>query len=75
VFSFDGMSDGAFDLVYPVNKSIVAAFYRDLPVATPTTFLVNIHTIVTAPVSQGKMAAPDFLSRINNTLTALLEMK
>lgn len=71
VFSFDGLSDGNFDLVLPVSNEIVANFFRDLPVATPTVFLVNIDNLITLPVSQGSMTKVDFENQIKKTLMSV----
>lgn len=73
VFSFDGLSDGNFDLVLPVSNEIVATFFRDLPVATPTVFLVNVDDLTTFPVSQGSMTKIDFENQIQKTFMSALE--
>ena len=73
VFSFDGLSDGNFDLVLPVSNEIVATFFRDLPVATPTVFLVHIDKLTTLPVSQGSMTKGDFENQIKKTLMSIPE--
>lgn len=73
VFSFDGLSDGNFDLVLPVSNEIVATFFRDLPVATPTVFLVHIDNLTTLPVSQGSMTKGDFENQIKKTLMSIPE--
>lgn len=77
VFSFDGLSDGNFEQVLPVNNEIVANFFRDLPVATPTTFLVNIDDLTTLPLSQGAMQKFEFENQIRKTfiLSQSEEMK
>ena len=71
VFSFDGLSDGNFDFVLPVSNEIVATFFRDLPVATPTVFLVNIDNLITLPVSQGTMTKVDFENQIKKTFMSV----
>lgn len=71
VFSFDGLSDGNFELVLPVSNEIVATFFRDLPVATPTVFLVNIDNLTTLPVSQGSMTKVDFENQVKKTLMSI----
>ncbi|MFQ1018098.1 type-F conjugative transfer system pilin assembly thiol-disulfide isomerase TrbB [Gilliamella sp. BG7] len=67
VFSFDGLSDGNFEQVLPATNEIVANFFRDLPVATPTTFLVNVNDLTTLPVSQGSMKKIEFENQIKKT--------
>lgn len=69
VFSFDGLSDGHFENVLPVTNEIVANFFRDLPVATPTTFLVNVDDLTTLPLSQGAMTKTEFENRIKITFS------
>ena len=67
VFSFDGLSDGNFEQVLPVTNEIVANFFRDLPVATPTTFLVNVNDLTTLPLSQGTMQKFENENQIKKT--------
>jgi type-F conjugative transfer system pilin assembly thiol-disulfide isomerase TrbB len=67
VFSFDGLSDGNFEQVLPATNEVVANFFRDLPVATPTTFLVNVNDLTTLPLSQGSMNKIEFENQIKKT--------
>lgn len=71
IFSFDGLGDSSFPNVYPVTDEIVASFYRDLPVATPTVFLVNINDLRAAAISQGEMPEIAFKNQIIKTFISL----
>lgn len=75
VFSFDGLSDGVFEQVIPVNNQVVSTFFRDIPVATPTTFLVNVNDLITAPISQGNITENDLINQLNKTFISLEGLK
>ncbi|MFC1040025.1 type-F conjugative transfer system pilin assembly thiol-disulfide isomerase TrbB [Pasteurella multocida] len=64
-YSFDGVGDEYFDTVFPVNNSILNAFFAELPRATPTDFIVNVNTLVTLPLSQGATSYMSFLKRLD----------
>ncbi|NNH97758.1 conjugal transfer protein TraF [Pasteurella multocida] len=64
-YSFDGVGDEYFDTAFPVNNSVLNAFFAELPRATPTDFIVNVNTLVTLPLSQGATSYMNFLKRLD----------
>lgn len=75
VFSFDGMGDNSFPLVYPVNDEIIRTFFAEIPQATPTSFLVNVNTLVTVPLSQGAVSANSLLQRLDESFILIDKLK
>lgn len=67
VYSFDGMGDASFPVAYPVNDDVLRTFFAEIPRATPTSFLVNVDTLVTVPLSQGAVSANSFLQRLDES--------
>ncbi|MEM8274947.1 conjugal transfer protein TraF, partial [Morganella morganii] len=67
VYSFDGMGDSSFPVAYPVNDDVLRTFFAEIPRATPTSFLVNVDTLVTVPLSQGAVSANSFLQRLDES--------
>lgn len=65
-YSFDGKGDSYFPTVIPTNSAITDTFFAELPMATPTDFLVNIDTLMTVPISQGAISYDAFLKRLND---------
>ena len=71
VFSFDGKGDAAFPVAYPVNDDIIRTFFAEVPQATPTSFLVNIDTLVTVPLSQGAISANSLIQRLDESFVLI----
>lgn len=65
-YSFDGKGDSYFPTVIPTNSAITDTFFAELPMATPTDFLVNIDTLMTVPISQGAISYDAFIKRLND---------
>jgi hypothetical protein len=47
-------------------------FFPNIPVATPTTFLVNVNTLAAFPILQGATDAQGFMARLD-TLFQMME--
>ncbi|EFD6517658.1 TPA: type-F conjugative transfer system pilin assembly thiol-disulfide isomerase TrbB, partial [Escherichia coli] len=43
-------------------------FFPNIPVATPTTFLVNVNTLEALPLLQGATDAAGFMARMDTVL-------
>ncbi len=44
-YTLDGQGDTAFPEALPVPPDVMQTFFPNIPVATPTTFLVNVNTL------------------------------
>lgn len=64
-YTIDGQGDAAFPEALPVPPEVMQTFFPNIPVATPTTFLVNVHTLAAWPLLQGATDAPGFMARID----------
>lgn len=70
VYSFDGQDSSGLGPVAPALPEVVQTFFPELPIATPTTFLINVDNMVTVPVYQGSTDAETFRSRLGMSLQA-----
>lgn len=53
-YSLDGKGDNSFPYPMTPTPEVISRFFGgDIPVATPTSFLVNVHTLTTFPLLQG----------------------
>ena len=52
-YTLDGQGDTAFPEALPVPPDVMQTFFPNIPVATPTTFLVNVNTLEALPLLQG----------------------
>ncbi|WP_396015058.1 type-F conjugative transfer system pilin assembly thiol-disulfide isomerase TrbB [Escherichia coli] len=70
VFSYtlDGQGDTAFPEALPVPPDVMQTFFPNIPVATPTTFLVNVNTLEALPLLQGATDAAGFMARVDTVL-------
>lgn len=70
VFSYtlDGQGDLAFPEALPAPLDVMQTFFPNIPVATPTTFLVNVNTLEALPLLQGATDAARFMARMDNVL-------
>ncbi|EFB3463091.1 type-F conjugative transfer system pilin assembly thiol-disulfide isomerase TrbB [Escherichia coli] len=70
VFSYtlDGQGDTAFPEALPVPPEVMQTFFPNIPVATPTTFLVNVNTLEALPLLQGATDAAGFMARVDTVL-------
>lgn len=65
-YTLDGKGDGAFPKALPASPEVMSEFFGNgLPIATPTTFLVNVHTMATYPLLQGAVASDALLARLD----------
>jgi type-F conjugative transfer system pilin assembly thiol-disulfide isomerase TrbB len=67
VFSYtiDGQGDEAFPEALPAPPDVMQTFFPNIPVATPTTFLVNVNTLAAYPILQGATDAQGFMARMD----------
>lgn len=64
-YTIDGQGDEAFPQALPVPPDVMQTFFPNIPVATPTTFLVNVNTLAAFPLLQGATDAQGFMARID----------
>ena len=55
-------------LALPVPPDVMQTFFPNIPVATPTTFLVNVNTLEALPLLQGATDAAGFMARMDTVL-------
>ena len=71
-YTLDGQGDTAFPEALPVPPDVMQTFF---PVATPTTFLVNVNTLEALPLLQGATDAASFMARMDTVLQMYGEEK
>ncbi|HHQ4545270.1 TPA: type-F conjugative transfer system pilin assembly thiol-disulfide isomerase TrbB [Aeromonas veronii] len=72
-YTLDGRGDVAFPSALPAGQEVMLEFFGNgLPIATPTTFLVNVHTMATYPLLQGAVEHAGFVSRLNEVFNVAL---
>ena len=64
-YTIDGQGDEAFPEALPVPPEVMQTFFPNIPVATPTTFLVNVNTLAAYPLLQGATDAQGFMERVD----------
>lgn len=64
-YTIDGQGDEAFPEALPVPPEVMQTFFPNIPVATPTTFLVNVNTLAAYPILQGATDAQGFMARVD----------
>ena len=64
-YTIDGQGDEAFPEALPVPPEVMQTFFPNIPVATPTTFLVNVTTLAAYPVLQGATDAQGLMARVD----------
>lgn len=73
VFSMDGQGDETFPQVMKATPEVMVEFFGNgLPIATPTTYLVNVNTMATFPLLQGAVERHALASRIDEVLRIAL---
>ena len=73
-FSLDAKGDDAFpDALQATPEVMVQFFTPGMPVATPTTFLVNVHTLATYPLLQGAVDKPALASRLDEVFQVAMK--
>ena len=72
-YTIDGQGDEAFPEALPVPPEVMQTFFPNIPVATPTTFLVNVNTLAAYPVLQGATDAQGFMARMDTVFQMMGE--
>jgi len=83
-YTLDGGGDSAFPVPMiprrsktnpnaPIADEIMTFFGNGLPIATPTAFMVNVHTLKAYPLTQGVMDVPVLESRMASLIQADLD--
>lgn len=67
-YTLDGQGDKAFPEALPAPPEVMKTFFPNLPVATPTTFLVNVNTLEALPLLQGATDEQGFMARVDTVL-------
>ena len=67
-YTIDGQGDAAFPEALPAPPEVMKTFFPNLPVATPTTFLVNVNTLEALPLLQGATDEQGFMARLDTVL-------
>lgn len=67
-YTLDGQGDESYPNALPAPPEVVVSFFQELPVATPTAFLVNVHTLQTYPLFQGVMTSEQVMARLDEVL-------
>ncbi|MCW6015697.1 type-F conjugative transfer system pilin assembly thiol-disulfide isomerase TrbB [Serratia marcescens] len=67
-YTIDGHGDEAYPEALPVPADVMRTFFPNLPVATPTTFLVNVNTLEALPLLQGATDEQGFMARLDTVL-------
>ena len=63
-----GLIAYALALVFAGHPELMQTFFPNIPVATPTTFLVNVNTLEALPLLQGATDAAGFMARVDTVL-------
>lgn len=74
-YTLDGQGDSAFPEALPAPPDVMQTFFPNIPVATPTTFLVNVNTLEALPLLQGATDAAGFMARVDTVLQMYGERK
>lgn len=75
-FSMDGKGDLTFPNVLPATPDVLVEYFQlGLPLATPTTFLTNVHTMETWPLLQQYADEMTFATRLDEVLRIALDKK
>ncbi|MBB6752498.1 type-F conjugative transfer system pilin assembly thiol-disulfide isomerase TrbB [Escherichia coli] len=67
-YTLDGQGDTAFPQALPAPPDVLKTFFPNIPVATPTTFLVNVNTLEALPLLQSASDAAGFMARMDTVL-------
>lgn len=75
-FSMDGKGDLTFPNVLPATPDVLVEYFQvGLPLATPTTFLTNVHTMETYPLLQQFADEMAFATRLDEVFRIALDRK
>ncbi len=73
-FSMDGKGDLTFPNVLPATPDVLVEYFQvGLPLATPTTFLTNVHTMETYPLLQQFADDMTFATRLDEVFRIALD--
>lgn len=73
-FSMDGKGDLTFPNVLPATPDVLVEYFQvGLPLATPTTFLTNVHTMETYPLLQQFADEMTFAKRLDEVFRIALD--
>ncbi|WP_253030862.1 type-F conjugative transfer system pilin assembly thiol-disulfide isomerase TrbB [Escherichia coli] len=72
-YTLDGRGDEAFPEALQASPDVMRTFFPNIPVATPTTFLVNVNTLEALPLLQGASDAAGFMARMDTVLQMYAE--
>lgn len=76
VYTIDGQGDPAYPEALPAPAEVMQTFFpAPMPIATPTTFLVNVNTLDAWPIMQGASDERGFLNRLDTVFQEALMMK
>ena len=67
-YTIDAHGDESYPEALPVPADVMRTFFHNIPVATPTTFLVNVNTLEALPLLQGATDEQEFLARLDAVL-------
>ena len=67
-YTIDGQGDEAYPEALPAPAEVMKTFFPNIPVATPTTFLVNVNTMEALPLLQGATDEAGFMARMDTVL-------
>lgn len=71
-YTIDGQGDEAFPEALPAPAEVMRTFFPGLPVATPTTFLVNVNSLDAWPLLQGATDEKGFMSQLDIVFQTVL---
>ncbi|MFT4465104.1 MAG: type-F conjugative transfer system pilin assembly thiol-disulfide isomerase TrbB [Sodalis sp. (in: enterobacteria)] len=74
-YTIDGQGDAAFPHALPAPPDVMRTFFPALPIATPTTFLVNVNTLAAWPLLQGAADEQGFLARLDRLFQSIEAVK
>lgn len=75
-FSMDGRGDITFTDVVPATPDVLLEYFQSgIPLATPTTFLTNVHTMETYPLLQQQADEITLASRLDEVLRLALDRR
>lgn len=75
-YSLDNQGDESFPAALPASPEVIREFFsHGLPIATPTTYLVNAHTLTAYPLHQGATDANAFMLRLDEVLRTALDVE
>lgn len=70
-YTIDGNGDAAYPEALPAPADVMRTFFPGLPIATPTTFLVNVNTLNAWPLLQGATDESGFMARLDTTFQTI----